>query len=562
MARRVVGLDLGAYSVKLVRLECSKQDPKIVLVDQIEEILPLTEDPELSLLERQQEIVKSLHQKGLLDAEACAVALNAADGHMRIMKAPFYETRKIEAVLPGILDAELPFDTSDMAISWHRAERPSTDLSKEKPKEATIRLAFGKKSAIASELSMLQAASVDPRMMHLSSCVGYELVRELGFDSFVPPREDFPERVSCIIDFGHRATNLCIYDKQGIRFSRSFLRGGLKLTEDIAQALSVSFQEAEALKHQVDLKGGQADSTQKTCERIATLHYQELCDEFLRTFITLKTRESLTVDSVLLIGGAAQIGSLDDFIQSRMGPLLNICSHEALAKLGLAARAMAMPLALALSCVQVHVKENRFNFRKDEFAWRGDLDFLRTKSTPLILWSLVVICSITIMWSANSLVLQKENVALEQRLKNVCTQILGQANVPAKKCLAMMQEQISTSSEVTLPEYTASDLLIKASELLPKDTKVVFSEFDVSEKKVRIAAEVSSFEDVDKVAVNLNKVPCLVNIEKGAAQKKDDIVKVSFSGDIDCNPKQPKSKVEKKVSPKSKPETEQKTMRS
>lgn len=562
MARRVVGLDLGAYSVKLVRLECSKQDPKIVVVDQIEEIVPHVEDAELTLLERQREIVKSLHQRGLFDAEVCAMALDAADGHMRIMKAPFYETRKIEAVLPGILDAELPFDTSDMAISWHRAERPLPDGGKEKPKEATIRLAFGKKSAIASRLSMLQSASVDPRMMHLSSCVAYELVRELGFDTFMSPREDSSERVGCIVDFGHTATNLCIFDKYGIRFSRSFLRGGQKLTEDIAQSLSISFQEAEALKHQVDLKGGQADGAHKTCEQIATQHYQELSDEFLRTFITLKSRDALAVDSIILIGGAAQIASLDEFMQSRMGSEIGVCSLDAVFRLGVSARAMAMPLALALSCVQVHAKENRFNFRKDEFAWRGDLDFLRTKSTPLILWTLVVICSITIMWSANSLVLQKENSALEQRLKNVCTQILGQANVPAKKCLAMMQEQISTSSEVTLPEYTASDLLLKASELLPKDTKVVFSEFDVSEKKVRIAAEVSSFEDVDKVAINLNKVPCLVNIEKGAAQKKDDIVKVSFSGDIDCNPKQPKSKVEKKVAPKSKPETEQKTMRS
>lgn len=545
MARRVVGLDLGAYSVKLVRLECGKQSPKFEVIDHVEEILPLGEGEEHDLKTRQKEAVLRLHEKGLLDAETSAVAIGAQEGQMRIMKTPFLETRKIEAVLPGLLEAELPFEMNTMTIAWHRVEEPKLEKGAEKPTEANIRIAFGKKPAIASCLQMLQASSVDPRFLHLSSTAMYELVRELGWQTFSRQEEAEMVSAAAIIDFGHQSTNLCIFDRHGIKFSRSFMRGGQKLTEAIAQALSVTVDEATQLKHEkLDLLAPPTDEQTDTINRLAREHYHKILEEITRTLIAFKTSENVAVKQVTLLGGASTAKGLHQVSADVLNTLdVFVSPAGSLHKHGIL-DAFALPFALALSCIQIHAKDSRFNFRKDEFSWRGDLDFLRTKSTPLILWTLVIICSTTILWSANSLVLQKESSSLEQRLKSVCTQILGQPNVTPKKCLAMMQEQIDTGNEVSIPEYTASDIYIKSAEMLPKELNVSISELEVLEKKVRITAEVASFEDVDKVAASLGKIPCLINIEKGSAQKKDSVVKVSMSGDVDCNPVAPKSKAE------------------
>jgi general secretion pathway protein L len=557
MARRVIGLDLGAYSVKLVRLECGKQTPKFEVVDQAEEILPISETDERDLLAYQKDAVLNLAQKGLLDAETCAVALNAAEGQMRIMKTPFLDSRKIEAVLPGLLEAELPFEVDNMTISWHRCEEPVLEKGQEKPDSANIRIAFGKKPAISNSLQMLQGVPLDPRFFHLASVAHYELARELGFETFSCQTEPASDGVSAIVDLGHRSTSVCVFDRHGLRFSRSFMRGGEKLTHEIAKELAISFTEAEKLKHEkIDLLGSSSDPQSTVINRLAHEHYHKLCDELTRAIISLKTSGSLAINSVMFVGGGSCALGLREFLQPQLSEQsVTICPAENLTKYGISSPAMAMPFSLALSCLQIHAKESRFNFRKDEFAWRGDLDFLRTKSTPLILWALVLICSMTVMWSANSLVLQKENSHVEQRLKSVCMQILGQADIAPKKCLAMMQEQIATSTEVGIPEFTASDIYIKTAEMLPKELNVAISEMDVLDKKVRITAEVASFEDVDKVAANLGRIPCLVNIEKGSAQKKDAVVKVNFSSDIDCNPAQPKSKPETEQKPKAKSET-------
>lgn len=541
MARRVVGLDLGAYSVKLVRLECGKQNPRFEIVDVAEEIL--LPDAEKDLIERQRDALAIFSQKGLLEAEMYSIGLSAIDGQMRTMQVPFLEQRKIEAVLPGILDAEIPFELDDMMTVWYRAEDEKVE---EKPTSSKIRVAFGKKPVIAKTLQMLQSFAVNPRLMNLSSAAPYEIARELSTTSF-KNKVPLDERSSAsnyhalyaIIDFGHTATNFCVFDEKGLCFSRSFLRGGKKLTEEIAKALEISFEEAESLKHE---KASLLSIEKDKLNEIVLAHHKELSADILRAFIAAKSTGLGEVKSVALIGGASVMPGLlahsEEVFKDHgifIVPFSEIFPKEITPQTALA-------LAYSLSSLHIHAKVSRFNFRKDEFSWRGDLDIFRSKSTPLILWGLGLICSLILLYSANSMILNKENKHVQAELKRVCTSILRKNNVDSKKCLAMMKEQISTSISVGIPEFSASDVYLKTAEFMPADLKVTFSELDVLEKKVRISAKTTSFEDVDKAVANLKKVPCLRNIEKGRAQQAGESVQFTLSADIDCSATASKAK--------------------
>lgn len=537
MARRVIGLDLGAYSVKLVRLLCGKQTPKFEVINAVEEILSNEEGDERDLLEKQKEAIAKFYQMGLLETEAYAVGLESSEGQMRSLQVPFLDNRKLEAVLPGLLDAEVPFDLGDMIVSWHRLETGPLLVGSEKPEFASIRVAFGKKAAIAKNLQMLQAFSVNPRLMHLSSAAPFELVRELSDAAFRPHGGQDVNAVHAIIDLGHRATNLCIFDHKELKYSRSFLRGGKRLSDDIAKALEIPFKEAERLKHEkVNLYRTIEGDDVPIVNKLAIAHHRELIDDILRTFIAAKTNGLGEVKSVAFIGGGALTnGILEFFFESFKDYGISIVGLEELVPEQVSSPSLVLPFAYALSCIQIHAKENRFNFRRDEFTWRGDLDFLRTKSTPLILWGLVLICSLTVMWSASSLVLEKESRHIESLLKTVCSEILGQKNVAPKKCLAQMKEQIASNISVGIPEFSASDVYVKAAEFLPKGLNITISELDVSEKKVRITAKTSTFEDVDKVFASLTKIPCFVNVEKGSAKQLDGSVEFHLSSDVDCD---------------------------
>lgn len=543
MARRVIGLDLGAYSVKLVRLEIGKQTPKFDVATVVEEVLVLDEEGSepKELHEKQREAVQRLVQEGFVEAEAYVTGLGAHEGQMRTMSVPALDNRKIAAVLPGLLETEVPFDVDDMIVSWHRIENEVTDTPAESTVGVDIRIGFGKKLAIAQTLHTVQSASIDPRLLHLSQAAPFELVRELGFQSFDRSAELTLDPVemplAAIIDFGHRATNICVFDKSGLKFTRSFLKGGKDLSEQLATSLEVPLKEAVVIKHtKVDLAQTADDDVARRASDIAARHFNDIFEDIARTFIVTKTGGIGKIVSVAVMGGACNTVNFESFVEKKFADLgVMVVPSSSLLPLKAASPSTALALAYALSGLQVHAKDSRFNFRKDEFAWRGELDFLRTKSMPLVLWGLTIICSLIILWSASSLVLDKENQYLEGRLKTACTQILNQKNVAPKKCLTLMKEQISSHIDFGIPEFTADTLYLKTAEFLPKELNVVFSELDVQEKKVRINAETASFADVDKVVASLSSIPCLVKIERGRAQQVGNVVKFTLSSDLDCN---------------------------
>ena len=69
----------------------------------------------------------------------------------------------------------------------------------------------------------------------------------MGYNTFVTPHPDTTPKMGAIIDLGHRATNLCVFDQNGLVFTRSFMQGGEKLTREIAEALNISFEEAQII---------------------------------------------------------------------------------------------------------------------------------------------------------------------------------------------------------------------------------------------------------------------------------------------------------------------------
>ena len=96
MARFVTGIDLGSYSVKVVRSQV--QVGSGLSVEWCKEyVLPPSSDEEGqvdSLGNRQLEILANLQSKGLLTSDAMVSALPGVHGQMRILQLPFSDPKK------------------------------------------------------------------------------------------------------------------------------------------------------------------------------------------------------------------------------------------------------------------------------------------------------------------------------------------------------------------------------------------------------------------------------------------------------------------------------------
>lgn len=520
MARRIVGLDIGSYSIKICRIETSKRHERLKVLNVNEVVYSSDEFAKKNAL-------LSCQKEGLLEAESIIMALPAMDCNMRHLPVPFAESRKIESILPGILDTEVPLNLSEYVSSWHLESQNS------------IRLGFGKKKSIQSLLSLTQPLGIDPRIINLSPAVYFELIRQFGNEAFWYQaslrQESTDKHLGLFIDFGHSSTNFVIFDDKGLILTKAILKGGEKVTEDISKALNIPFLEAQELKHNLNHLGDVENS--KIITQIAQNYYNDIWQELKRLIISLKSQNKGNISVACLVGQGVSLMGAKEFFNNNLNALnCTVNNFPSLFVKEVEDEKYAQALSLSICGLHPHSKDNRFNFRKDEFVWRGGLDFLKVNASSFLLWALAICCSLTTLWFSIAFVLDKENKVVEGMLKETCNNILGQKDLNATKCLSLMKEQISANTDLGVPEYTASNVYVDLANFIPKEMNLTITELDVQDKKVRIKGETTSFEDVDKLVAQLSKIPCFVRVEKGGrVQMKAKGVDFQLTNDIDCS---------------------------
>lgn len=530
MARRVIGIDLGAYSVKIVRLLVGKQEPKYEIIGTVEEVVSLQEVEGEDEAQRQKNALIACFNNNNIEGELYVTGLSPYFANMRRMDVPFIDTRKVEQVLPGLLESEVPFDLDEMIVAWY--PNPSVPAVDEKTEPRySISLAFGRKDAIQQQLDQCQSVNVDPKYMVLSSQAPFEIVREKGTNAFFKELPEGTSKCGAFIDFGHTATNITIIDEKGLVISKSILKGGKGLTEEIAKVLEVEPSEAVALKHAFTLEAADTDQKAQTIKSIVERYYQKIFLEIERFLIACRTDNLASVSGLVLLGGSAKMQGFTNLVAAYFKDLA-VRRFDDLALEPSIGPQFAVAFSYALVGLSPHSRESRFNFRKDEFVYRGGLDFVKARSSELTLWGLILFCALALVYFASSSVLDKENKVVEGKLKAACEAILGKKDIPPQKCLALMKAETSVNQGI--PEYTASDFYVDAAKL-PASLNVTFTELEV-DTKVRIIAETDGFEKVDEIVAGLSKMPCLRKVEKQGRTTQLDKggVRFQLSAEIDC----------------------------
>src|ERR1044071_6727035 len=110
---RIVGIDLGNHSVKVVRLEPKTRGAF--------EVLGFTEQlliEEGTLEERHSAALAELKAKGALDGDVYVTGLPGDAAAVRTLSFPFSDQKKLAEALPFALESEIPVDLDEIVLSW------------------------------------------------------------------------------------------------------------------------------------------------------------------------------------------------------------------------------------------------------------------------------------------------------------------------------------------------------------------------------------------------------------------------------------------------------------
>lgn len=505
MSQRILGVDLGAYSVKVAELQTGFRQLQVVALH--ERLVP---PGDLPWQERAAQALADLVSDRQLWESTVFVSLPGSQASLRTLTLPFSDPKKIEPVLPFELESLLPFSLDEVTIDWVELGRTP---------EATRLLAVAaRKDAVRQLIDRVAAAvGAEPRAVFLAPLCYRPLYERLPADG----EGEAPTRA--IVDIGHLQTNVCMLHGRRVVHARTLSRGGQALTAAIARAYQRPEAEAEAHKHARDVgiyPDGEAPSPKlQQLSEVLLGAADPLCLDLNQTFAAHRAEGGTRPVELLVTGGGARLRGLPALLEARLGIPVRPLPLPVLPGLQPDAQgAEAAALALATALLGVDGRRD-LDLRRGELAYKADFSFLRARAMQIAACALAVLAASAVDAYAALYKLRREETQLTERLKKETQEVFGQAMTDPEEVSKRMKLG-RKGVDVPTVEATALDLLDEISTKLPGPDKgkIDLTELELRGKKSFLKGTSESATIVDEIAKGLESIECFDDVQKGQIQ--------------------------------------------
>ena len=457
---------------------------------------------------------------------------------------PFNNTKKIQSVLGGLLDAQLPFEIDDLVTSWVLQKKADKSLESETAQNKIL-LAFAKKASVKKYLDLLRETGAEPKFLTHKAAALIDIL-QLFIDKFETGSTD----TFAMVDLGNQSTSICVGTRSKLLLARTILRGEQSICEFIAQKLNLSLEDAQKQKWSEGMIESGPDKAKLLKGHLMSEalkeSYNPIIRELRQTNLALVSKGENEISQIFLVGEGSQLKNLENYffdmlripvrVEANLGLLV---SPKAKIETVLGRSPIGMQAALSTSyalygCNYSNTHEH-FNLRQKEFAWRGEFSLLRKRTSTFGVWGLILFVLLLGYGFCKNNFLQKELSLLQTKENTACKNLGAKKVQTGAKCLALMKAQIAGDNSLKIPEFSAAEIYLKISEILPAEIQVKASEIDINDNKMRINGETSSFETVDKIVTAMQKIPCINNVDKGKATQTDSFVRFQITASLDCD---------------------------
>jgi type IV pilus assembly protein PilM len=309
-SRGLVGLDIGSNSVKACELKKTKRGYQLAHFG----MLPLPSeaivDGALMNSNAVVDAINELFQKEKIKTKEVATSLSGHSVIIKKIRLPQMTEEELEESIQWEAEQYIPFDISDVNLD---VQILNTDIHEVGQME--VILVAAKKDMINDYENVVKEAGLIPMIMDVDS-FAIENMYEANHD--IAPNE-----IIVLTNIGASIINVNILKNGTSTFTRDINIGGNQYTEEIQKQLSVSYEEAEALKLGGEI-GGPSDTTEAVIPQevggIIRSVSENLAAEIQRSldFFSAQSAED-QISKICIMGGTAKIPGLTSIIESKTG---------------------------------------------------------------------------------------------------------------------------------------------------------------------------------------------------------------------------------------------------
>lgn len=358
--QKVIGLDIGSYSIKAIEIVNTFKSYEIA--NFYETVIPPLDGVPMDAVVPL--CMEQLFKENNLHADRIVTAMPGQFISSRILDFNFSDPRKIETSIMSELEDFVPFNMDDMIID-------NQILGTTPDKKTMVLAVMTRKTFLKNFLDLLARIDIDPKLVDIDSLAFYNLSSHMEHDE---------NKSVALIDVGHEKTSVCIVQNGLLRMFRSINLGGRYITDFLARDLELDFFEAQRVKHRVSrvLHSGisEEDIDPKDLEVVErmTLAANAIVKELGRTFYAHKSKDKDPLGGIYLSGGTSKIKGFDRFLSDQLEvPVNSLRLDETSLKISSEVsenmEIVPQSLAIGLRAVSTVQKHSQVNLRKGEFAY-------------------------------------------------------------------------------------------------------------------------------------------------------------------------------------------------
>lgn len=305
LKKQVIGLDIGISGIKALELSTEKT-PKVLAYNRIP--LPwdtISTDGEVKDHHAVVAALKALFEVGNFSSKNVAVSAFGRSIISKRVTVPSMTEEELEHQLYFEAEQYIPFNADEVNLDF-AILGPNTQRLENQP-QMDILLVAAKKDAISYLKKLVTESGLNPVLID-TQAFAVSNIFEYNYESW---RQQHGSHSLAIIDFGAGSTKITILEGTQTAFSRDIQYCGTGCSQEIAERLGVTLQEAETLKI--------SNPDDPSVSPIISDYSLALVDEISRSLdFFMSQSNDASIDAVFVCGGGILLKGLKDLLIEKM----------------------------------------------------------------------------------------------------------------------------------------------------------------------------------------------------------------------------------------------------
>ncbi len=467
----ILGIDIGAYSVKAVGLKTTLRNVELVMSKEL--ILP---QPNNLMSEENINSIKDFFNIEGLKTYEIIVGIPSYNISTHIVNIPFKEDKLIKQAIGPELENVSPFSLEESIMDY-------TILNKNSDGASAI--TFSANSGLLKQfLETLFHAGIDPNVIDVNHCAYSNLT------TYIKVQEPF-----VVIDIGQMHTSLSFINELGVFVTRDIKIGASMLdmsNDDEPKNDAKLLNLVKAIEHAVNMAEKHFNITVQTAI---------FAGRFAEKALTFGKHLGVPVYSL----------PLNDIASAIIGENISIESKYTLAFAYAARNIMKKP-------------RNIINLRQHTFQFKRAIEQIRGRMITTISIAAVLIAILITSISYSYISQKHQRNLLYNKLNRIFTdafpdQLSMGDPIGAMKSLVSKEAKKAENATSAVPMI---ELLREISNGIPKNVQVDVRDLSVDPEQITLTGKVNSIDAVDKIVAGIKGFSTIKDVEVVDTRKSVD----------------------------------------